>query len=123
MATNLTKDIDSFGGSAYNPATVTSAMASALRYVSSLIPDPPAADGDSTGSDTATAMLTVAILANARLHQDKDKTPLTIEEMWTPQMNEILFGQQKETHISMKNERPSKFARGKSWQHDASASG
>ncbi len=121
--TDLTDNVDSFGGSAYNPATVTSAISSALRYVSSLVPDPPAVDGDSLGSDTATAMLAVAILANARLHQDKDKTPLTIEEMWTPQMNEILFGQQKETHISMKNERPSKFARGRSWQNDASVSG
>ena len=121
--TDLTDNVNSFGGSAYNPATVTTSIASALRFVSSLIPNPPAADGDSLGSDTATAMLTVAILANSRLHQDKDKEPKTIEELWTPLMNDILFGQIKETHISLKNERPSKFARGRSWQNDTDVSG
>ena len=121
--TNLTDNVDTMGGNAYNPATVTTTIATALRFISNLIPNPPAADGDSYGSDTSAAMLTVALLANSRLHQDKDKEPKTIEELWTPLMEQILFGQQKETHISMKNERPSKFARGRSWQNDTNVSG
>lgn len=116
--TNLTDDVNSLGGIAYNPTTVTTTIATALRFISNLIPNPPAADGDSTGSDTAAAMLTVALLANNKLHQDKDKQPKSIENLWTKQMNDFLFSQIRETQISMKNERPSKFARGRSWQND-----
>ena len=122
--TVLTAALDSIVGEVYIAAEKTSSVITALLYINGLVPDTTIIDGTSDNSDLAAAMFAAEILRNAKLHlrSNKDNTvqPKSLEDMWTQQMNDLLFGDIQEKSIRLSNKSPSQFAPGKRWQDGAS---
>ncbi len=121
--TTLTDALDSIVGSAFIPAEKTSSIVTALLYINGLVPDDTIIDGTSDNSDLAAAMFAGAILNNTKLYikaqRDSNIMPKTLEEMWTQQMNDLLF---KDLIIQprISNKSPSSFAPGQRWQDGSS---
>ncbi len=121
--TNLTDDLDVAVGVAFSPTQKTAAIASGLRYASGLR-QTTIADGDSANSDLAVSLYAAAILFNQRsmkkYRTDATITVKTLDQMWTKQMNDLLFGDIQEKSIRLSNKSPSQFAPGKRWQDGVS---
>lgn len=115
--------MDSIVGSTYDPTDKTNAITTSLLYISarrrsSIV------DGTSNNTDFLAADFAAAILKNATNHQkaitDPNVVVKTLDELWTSEMERLLFGEVEETSISIKNENPSQFAPGNRWQDGGS---
>ena len=117
--TTLTDALDSIVGTAYIAAELTAAITTALLYASGLRHET-VADGDSNNSDMAMALFSAEILYNNKLHiravNDNTVIPRSLEDMWSKQMNDLLFTDIAEKSISVKNQPPSQFKPGVKWQ-------
>lgn len=125
--TTLTDALDSIVGFAYLDAEKTNAITTALLYASGRRHET-VADGDSDNSDMAIALFASEILRNSINHQkamtDQTIQIKTLDEMWTDQMNDLLFTDIAEKSIVLKNDPPSVYAPGQRWQDgDSRASG
>lgn len=121
--TTLTAALDSIVGLAYEDTPKTNAITTALLYISSRRREP-VLDGDSDNTDFLAAQFAAEILNNATNHQKSFNDPTiqvkSLDELWTPEMEELLFGEVEERTISIKNQNPSQFAPGRRWQDGGS---
>lgn len=121
--TSLETDLDTAVGSAYSVDQKAAALVTSLRYASGLRHET-VSDGDSLNSDLAVMLFATEILFNERKHKQsqKDNTvvPQSLEQMWSKQMNDLLFTDVSEKSIILKNDSPSQFAPGQRWQDGGS---
>lgn len=121
--TTLTAALDSMVLSAYSPEEKTASITTGLLYASGVRHET-VADGDSDNSDLAVAMFAAEVLKNGRNHikarNDNTVIVKTLDQMWTKQMNDLLFTDIAEKSIKLSNKNPSQFAPNKKWQDGSS---
>jgi len=117
--TTLTDALDSIVDEAYISTEKTNAIITALLYASGRRHET-VVDGDSDNSDLAVALFASEILRNSKRHlkfsTDSNVEPKTLDDMWTDQMEQLLFTDVFERANVLSNEPPAKFAPGRKWQ-------